>query len=298
MAGYFPYDVGGLTPGDHGLVSDLVKTSLGSVHVVRPQARDATALFLHGLSMDWTTWTPLLRAAAAAGEPRPPWLLVDLPGFGRSAPLPGPVTLDQIGTALTEALDELGLAQVDVVGHSMGGFAGLHLASTRPDRVRSVASLNGAYATVVDIVNRPVASLLTHPRAWFLYQGMSTVAGGSRPVQDIIGLAARTGVMRLGLAGLVAHPSRVPPSLLVALAAGARPDSARLAEATGDGYDYRDRWAAIRVPVLAGFGAHDRLVTARDERVLHEALPSARSVRFPDSAHLSPLERPGPRSPP
>ena len=44
--------------------------------------------------------------------------------------------------------------------------------------------------------------------------------------------------------------------------------------------------------MLAGYGARDRLVTARDARALREAIPSAREVVVPESAHLSPLEQP------
>jgi pimeloyl-ACP methyl ester carboxylesterase len=290
VPGYFPYDVGGVDVRDLGLTSNEVRTSLVRVHVVRPEAR-IEVMFLHGLSMDWTTWTPLLRAAVASGTPRPPWLLVDLPGFGRSGELAPGVDLDQVCAALVEVLDGLGVEQVDIVGHSMGGFAALHLASSWPDRVRSVASLNGAYATIVDVVNHPARTLLTAPGTWIRYRTLSAVSGSPR-LQRVVGLAARTGLLRLSLAGLAAHPLRVPDSLLTALAAGARPASSRLAEATGKGYDYRARWAAITVPTLVGFGTGDRLVTDRDRLRLQESLPGASAVRFDDCAHLAPLEQP------
>jgi pimeloyl-ACP methyl ester carboxylesterase len=58
------------------------------------------------------------------------------------------------------------------------------------------------------------------------------------------------------------------------------------------GYDWRSVWARIEVPVLAGYGARDRLVTPRDARALREAVPSATEVVVADAAHLSPLEQP------
>jgi pimeloyl-ACP methyl ester carboxylesterase len=285
---YFPYDVGP-PPTSSGLVEDTVVTSLGRVHVLRPHSPTPTVMFLHGVSLDSSSWTPLVRAA---GGRELPWLLVDIPGFGRSGPLRGPTSLDELCGALREVMDQLAVDALHVVGHSMGGFVGLHLAATLPERVRTLATLNGSYVTILDLVNAPVASVARHPGTWIAYQGIRTAAGGGGAVQSVIGMSARSGLLRWATSGLVAHPSRLPRSLLLALAAGARPASFRYAEATGLGYDWRAMWSRIEVPVLAGYGARDRLVTARDARALREAIPTAREVVVPESAHLSPLEQP------
>jgi pimeloyl-ACP methyl ester carboxylesterase len=285
---YFPYDVGP-PPGRCRLVAETVRVSLGGVHVLRPGSGAPTVMFLHGVSLDSSSWTPLAKAAGAHDLP---WLLVDIPGFGRSDPLRGPTTLDELCAALVEVLDHLGVGDIHVVGHSMGGFLGLHLAATYPDRVRTLATLNGSYVTILDLVNAPLASAVRHPGTWLAYQGIRTVAGGGRIVQSVVRSSARTGLLRWGTTGLAAHPSRLPRSLLEGLAAGARPASFRYAEATGIGYDWRATWSRIGVPVLAGYGERDRLVTSRDARALREVIPAAREVVVPESAHLSPLEQP------
>jgi pimeloyl-ACP methyl ester carboxylesterase len=285
---YFPYDVGP-PPAASGLVAQMVRVPLGGVHVLRPGQGSPTVMFLHGVSLDSSSWTPL---AWAAGERALPWLLVDIPGFGGSDPLRGPTSLDELCAALVDVLDHLGAGEVHVVGHSMGGFLGLHLAATRPDRVRTIATLNGSYVTILDLVNAPLGSAVRHPGTWLAYQGIRTVAGGGGLVQSVVRSSARNGLLRWGTTGLAAHPSRLPRSLLEALATGARPASFRYAEATGIGYDWRTTWSRIGVPVLAGYGARDRLVTARDARALREAIPAAREVVVPESAHLSPLEQP------
>lgn len=288
VAYYFPYDLGP-PPAACGLVAETLQTSLGGVHVLRPRAAAPTVAFLHGVSLDCSSWTPLLRAAGSVEQP---WLLVDVPGFGRSDPLPGPTSLDALCGALVDVFDGLADGPVHVVGHSMGGFIGLHLAATRPDRVRSLATLNGSYVTILDLVNAPIASAARYPATWLAYQGIRTVAGRGGLVQSIVGATARSGLLRWGTAGLAAHPARVPRSALLALASGARPRSFRYAEATGVGYDWRSVWARIDVPVLAGYGVRDRLVTPRDARGLLQAVPSATEVVVPDSAHLSPMEQP------
>jgi pimeloyl-ACP methyl ester carboxylesterase len=288
VAAYFPYDVGP-PPQTSDLVSDRIAGPLGAVHVLRPRSAAPTALFLHGVSLDSTCWTPLVRAA---GRDPVSWLLVDLPGFGASDPLAGPVSLDEMAAAVLATLDALEVPETHVVGHSMGGFLGLHLAARHPDRVRSLATLNGAYISVLDLVNDPFRAALRHPRTWATYRAVRIVAGGGRLVQAAVGAAARAGVLRWGTSGLAARPRALPESLLRALAAGARPRSFRYAEATGRGYDWRAIWSTISVPVLAGYGVRDRLVTAHDARCLREALPDLDELVLDDASHLSPMEQP------
>jgi pimeloyl-ACP methyl ester carboxylesterase len=288
VGAYFPYDVGP-PPASSGLVVATIPGSLGRVRCLRPRTAPPTALFLHGVSLDSTCWTPLVRAA---GGGELPWLLLDLPGFGGSDPLLGPVSLDEMAAAVVSVLDELGLTRVHVVGHSMGGFLGLHLAARHSDRVRSLATINGAYVTVLELVNEPFAAALRHPLTWATYGAVRRVAGGGRFVQAVVGAAARTGTLRWGTAGLAARPSALPRSLLRALATGNRARSFRYAEATGLGYPWRATWRGITAPVLAGYGARDRLVTAHDARCLRDVLPRVREVVVEDAAHLSPMERP------
>jgi len=288
VPGYFPYDVEP-PPRTSGLVADRISTPLGRVRVLRPSTVPPTTVFLHGVSLDSACWTPLVRAS---GRDDLPWLLVDLPGFGGSDPLPGPVSLDAMSDALLAVLDAAGTDTVDVVGHSMGGFLGLHLAARHPDRVRSLATLNGTYVTILDLVNDPLRAAVRHPRTWATYQGVRLVAGGGHLVQTAIAAGARTGLLRWGTAGLAARPSALPDSLLRALAEGGRPRSFRYAEATGRGYDWRTTWGGIRAPVLAGFGDRDRLVTSYDARSLREVLPTAHQVVLGGTSHLSPMERP------
>jgi pimeloyl-ACP methyl ester carboxylesterase len=288
VSGYFPFDVGP-PPVGSGLVVDRIETPLGRVRVLRPRDVTPTTVFLHGVSLDSWCWTPLVRAV---GRSDLPWLLVDIPGFGGSDALPGPVSLDTLVDALLTVLDAMGAARVHVVGHSMGGFLGLHLAARHPDRVRSLATLNGAYVTILDLVNDPVGAALRHPRTWATYRAVRTVAGGGRVVRAVVDAGARSGLLRWGTAGLAARPRALPDSLLAALAAGGRPESFRYAEATGRGYDWRSAWGGIRVPVLAGFGTQDRLVTAYDARSLRAVLPDAHQVVLQGASHLSPMERP------
>lgn len=59
---------------------------------------------------------------------------VDLPGFGASAPPPGPWTTAEYAEWVAPVVDEMS-APIVVVGHSFGGRVAVHLAAARRERV-------------------------------------------------------------------------------------------------------------------------------------------------------------------
>lgn len=62
-------------------------------------------------------------------------IAVDLPGFGQSDPLPGPVTMAAMGAALLPVLDSLCIERTHVFGYHTGNKVAAALAATHPDRV-------------------------------------------------------------------------------------------------------------------------------------------------------------------
>jgi pimeloyl-ACP methyl ester carboxylesterase len=283
---YFPYDVEE-DLGRLGLTYSYVDTRLGRLRVACSPG-DVETVLLHGVGLDSSAWSPLVEATGR----RAGWVCVDLPGFGGSDPLAGPFSLDDASAAIVDVLDALGARSVDLVGHSMGGFLALHLAATFPGRLRSLSVVCGAYATIVDVVNAPVRTLVRRPATSAIYLGLTLLSRLGRAGDLLVRGAARTGLLRLSMPGVAAHPFRVRQSLLRAIADGNRPRSFLLAQATGRGYDHRSVWSRITVPVLAVFGERDALVSGRDADVLHEALPAASVVVLPDASHFAPMEQP------
>jgi pimeloyl-ACP methyl ester carboxylesterase len=89
-------------------------------------------VLLHGLGGSRSNWAFLAPELARTRRV----VLVDLPGHGRSSPLPAAPGLGPYADRVAKLLEDEGLAPADVVGHSLGGLVGIRLAVRRPELVR------------------------------------------------------------------------------------------------------------------------------------------------------------------
>lgn len=87
------------------------------------QGQGRPLLLLHGLGSNWRTWQPILESLSLQRDV----IAVDLPGFGHTPPLDGPVSIDTLADAVTRFLRENGLTGTDIVGNSMGGRLAMEL---------------------------------------------------------------------------------------------------------------------------------------------------------------------------
>jgi pimeloyl-ACP methyl ester carboxylesterase len=94
-------------------------------------------LLVHGLGSSWRSWQTIMEPLAAKRAV----VAIDLPGFGKSPPLAGEVSLKTLSDAVTQFLHEHDLAGTDAVGSSMGARLVLELAR-RGGVVGSVVSLD------------------------------------------------------------------------------------------------------------------------------------------------------------
>lgn len=114
-------------------------------HVVESAATggDVPLVFVHGTASFVGFFAPLLAELDDVH-----WVAFDRPGFGRSGPFEySTATLRAtVVDTLAGVLDECGFDQVDLVGHSMGGYASLAFARDHPERVRRVVLFGGVPA--------------------------------------------------------------------------------------------------------------------------------------------------------
>jgi len=95
-------------------------------------------LLMHGSGPAITaamSWDPVIPQIAAHRRV----LSVDMPGYGRSAPLERPDTPENVAIHLEALLDELDIPRVAAVGHSRGGRIAVELAIRSPQRLSSLA---------------------------------------------------------------------------------------------------------------------------------------------------------------
>lgn len=97
-------------------------------------------VLLHGFTGSTETWADLWPAFAVAHRV----VAFDLPGHGRSSVPTDPrrYSLARFADDLANALDQLGLARVALLGYSMGGRAALQFAQQYADRVAALVLLS------------------------------------------------------------------------------------------------------------------------------------------------------------
>ena len=72
-------------------------------------------------------------------------IVTDLQGHGRTADVDRPLTYEQMADDVAALMAELGIAQADIVGYSMGGGVALQLAARQPDLVRKIVAASAGY---------------------------------------------------------------------------------------------------------------------------------------------------------
>src|SRR5262249_25094190 len=107
-----------------------------TVHYVR-QGRGPVVVLVHGLGGFAESWRGTLDLLAGRADV----LALDLPGFGLSAKPRTRYDLDFFVRALHGFLNAVGVGQVSLVGHSIGGAVAVAYALTHPTRVDRLALL-------------------------------------------------------------------------------------------------------------------------------------------------------------
>lgn len=199
-------------------------------------------ILLHPLGAELVVWEPVVGRLAEEREV----IALDMPGFGRSAPLPDGVapTPQALAAAVAGFLDSIGLDRAHVVGNSLGGWVALELA--KAGRALSVAAISSAGFWRQPLGPRPGPD----PRR------------AGRLLLPVLGAIVRTRRGRnLLLRGSVGHPERVPPRaaarLVRSYVTAPAYESANLAMRSAV-FSGAER---IEVPVTLAWGSLDRLVS-------------------------------------
>lgn len=220
-----------------------------------------------------------------------PVVLLDRPGHGLSSPVNygGKDFRAEAAEWLARVVEALGVAQVNVVGNSMGGFFSMAFALAHPSRVRRLV-LAGAPAGL----DRPIPAFL---RAW------GTPVVGRLLSAMVASTSDPEALRKRVMSDLCAHPERIPTDALrIAIGANAQPGFARAAQSMlhacldiggwRPSLAMREPMSTLQVPTLFAWGDRDQFAPPSSGEDLAARMPDARIEILTDAGHLPQLDVP------
>jgi len=235
----------------------------------REAGKGEAVVLLHGLGGSRTAWRSQLDGLST----RHRVVAWDLPGYGASAPLDGPLTFPALADAVARLLDALGTDRAHVVGLSMGGMIAQHAALHHPDRVRSVALLSTSPAFGLDG---------TRPEDWRAAR-LAPLDAGRQPGDDAVAVITAISGPDISAAAVAEQAAAMERVTATAL---------RGAIDCLVTHDLRGRLGEVDAPALVMSGALDRETPPSYGQALADALAAATFRIVPGAGHLLPAEAP------
>jgi pimeloyl-ACP methyl ester carboxylesterase len=227
-------------------------------------------VLIHGLAGDHTAWTPQLPRLAAGYRT----VAFDNRGAGQSTQRDEPVSTEDLARDTLALMDALGIERAHVVGRSMGGAVGQHLALLAPARIASLVLL-ASFARLDPLGMR----VLTNMREVLEWTG-SWEAHARHSVQNFV--SARffneqpEAVARIE--ALIGGETRLQACYV-------RQNHACLE------HDTLDRLGEIGCPTLVLGGGRDPICSPTATAWLG-AIPGSETILFEESSHFFLLEEP------
>ncbi len=250
---------------------------------------DTALLLLHGAAGSWSTWTPMLAASDRAGTPLTDVVIPDLPGWGES-----PGGIDDVATLsarLAALVRSLGYRRWRVVGHSLGGFVALDLASREPAATTGVGLVSPSGPGVQKVARHPLTEAALVPGFAGMLLAMRTLAGLGAAGRGVVRVLGRAGLLRPLAAPLFADPDRIDRSVTAALSREIRPRAFRDAARLAGAYD-ETRWRRVQSPVVSVRGERDVFAASDEPARLRALLPAITEVRMRSAGHFAHIEQP------
>lgn len=190
------------------------------------------------------------------------------PGFGRSSLSPWVETVDDVAHIYLEAMDQLGLDKVDVVGCSIGGWIVADIASKVPERIRKLVLVGavGVKTGPVDKLDVPDMFAMSQEKvqATMWHDVAKAQMDFSSMSDEQLGIIARN---RETLAMLAWEPYMHNPAL-------------------------KHRLHRVTAPVLLLRGESDGLISAEYMARYAALFPHAQTATIPAAGHSPQIEQP------
>jgi pimeloyl-ACP methyl ester carboxylesterase len=226
-----------------------------------------TLVLVHGVGAARLVWAPVLVPLAARFDV----VAVDLPGHGRSAPLPpqADAGCPALAAGLAGVLADQGVERPHVAGNSLGGWVALELAAA------------GGAVSVTGVA--PAGLRLEPGEPTRLLRINRTLARAAGPLGER--LAGNAAVRRITFASGSHNPAALDPGLARGIAHALRTSTAYEAMIAATRRITFDRGTEVTVPATIVFGDDDRILPAPDNQRREAAPPGARWVVLPRCGH-------------
>lgn len=194
---------------------------------------------------------------------------------GESDPEDEAYTISDMAGDVAALMSSLGIDRAAVVGHSMGGFIALHLATEHPERVSKLILVGTSPAAGLAIGQPfpppPRESWIDDPVERSMAALPQSYAPGffDRHPEKLVEFSERTRGNRI-----------------------TRDGYARQASAINESHDVRPQLAEIDVPVLVIHGDVDPSISVRGGQLLVKGIPHAEMLVYPGVGHHPMREEP------
>lgn len=218
-------------------------------------------LLLHGYMVDGRMYDPLVEYMEEEFFVIQP----DHRGYGQSASMEGPYTVEQMALDMVKLLNHLHIEKVNLMGYSKGGLIAQKLTLQYPDRVNAI-SLAVTFA-------HKVVSPLERMQKRFLPSVIKRIGaeGMSRMMYDSIA----------GGMNFKPHEVRAFKKML----ANCRDDVLLQTGFSLFKFDSREELHKIEQPALIIGGAEDFVVPVHHSKILKEGIPNAKLKVFERAGH-------------
>lgn len=241
-----------------------------------------TILLIHGYSASLHTWEPWVERLGEQYRV----VSIDLPGHGLTrAPAGYRATIENFRDVVAEFARAYGLTRFTIAGNSMGGNVAWSYALAHPDQLDALI--------LVDSAGWP------HPeREGALDRSPLMQALRNPTLGPMLRDLDNTRLFRQGLQSSFADPAKVDDAMVTRYVELARaPGHRDILLQLQTGYASRtqasnERLAAIHIPTLIIWGAHDNLIPVADSELFHTAIAGSQLVVFQDSGHIPQEEIP------
>ena len=226
-------------------------------------------VLIHGLAGDHTAWLPQIDLF----KDRYRVVAMDNPGSGESSSVDTPTSTEELADTMLSLMDNLGIEKAHVVGRSLGGLIGQHMALRAPDRMQSM--ILAASTSKVDRIGRRILENMREVLEWR---------------DNWVDWARHSAHMFVSPAFYNDNPAAIARiEALVGNESRSKISYVNLNN-TALSHDTADRLGEISCPTLIMAGRQDPICSMQGTRELSDGITNSETVIFEDSSHFFLME--------